>query len=84
MRAVIAPTERGAALDILEGNDGEANRLLMNSGLGDYVFTEDTSSAFAVGAAKTNTVFVADVNGDGGECARRRATCEHTRERTRG
>ena len=66
MRAVIAPTERGAALDILEGNDGEANRLLMNDGFGG--FTEDTSSAFAAGARKTNTIFAADLDADGGAC----------------
>ena len=71
LRAVIAP-QRGAALDILEGNDGEANRLLLNDGFGG--FTEDTSSAFAVGTRVTRTIFAADVNGDGGECARHRAT----------
>ena len=87
MRAVIAPTERGAALDILEGvsayckceNDGNgggetggANRLLKNDGSGGFV--EDMSSTFAVGTRVTRTIFAADVNGDGGECARHRAT----------
>ena len=71
----------GAALDILEGNEGEANRLLLNDGFGG--FTEDTSSAFAVGTRYTSCIFAADVNGDGGECACHRATRKHTRERNR-
>ena len=55
---------RGADLDILEGNKEQANRLLINNGNG--IYTEDTSSTVAVGALDTISIFVADVDGDGG------------------
>jgi len=66
---------RAADLDVLEGNYGQANRLLINDGSGG--FTEDTSSAFAIGTDSTRTIFAADIDGDGGACARRHAARPH-------
>ena len=73
---------RAADLDVLEGNSFQANRLLINDGSGGL--TEDTSSTLAVGTGNTRTIFAADIDGDGGACARRHAARQHVKGRTRG
>ena len=54
-------------MDVLVANHYAANQLFLNDGSGGL--TEDPSSALAVSAAYSLTIFAADMDGDGGESA---------------
>ena len=55
---------RRADIDLVIGNAGQANQLMINDGSGH--FAEDTGSAIATGTGYTNALAAADVDGDGG------------------
>ena len=55
---------RRADIDLVIGNLGHANQLMINDGSGH--FAEDTGSAIATGTDFTRAVAAADVDGDGG------------------
>ncbi|AFM24499.1 FG-GAP-like repeat-containing protein [Desulfomonile tiedjei] len=59
---IVADVNNDTFLDILEGNDGQPNYVYLGTGSGD--FSAVTGSAIGSGIYNTNSLALADVNGD--------------------